>query len=85
MGRCVVALIAIDEPELAAMAIGAVEARTALGSPPFVVYLRDRAVAAAGELAESLGQVQFEELHAAGAALPIVDVIHRTRTALLGI
>jgi predicted ATPase len=85
LGRCVVALSDIDELELAAMAIGAVEQRTALGTPPFVEYLRDRATAAAGLLSERLGAAHFEELRAAGAALPVVDVIHRTRSALLGI
>ena len=84
LSRCVVALTAIGELELAAQVIGAIEQRAHLGIPPVVAFLRDRALAAATELSVALGDDRYQELHAAGSALPIVDVVHRTRSALLG-
>ena len=82
LSRCVIGLAAVDEPELAAQVIGAIERHSTLGAPPVMSVLRAEVLDTAEELASGLGS-DFEGLGAAGAALPVVDVVQRTRAALL--
>ncbi|MGI9659585.1 MAG: hypothetical protein ACR2OD_11800, partial [Gaiellaceae bacterium] len=84
LARCVVALTAIDQDELAAQVIGAIEERAAMATPPVVASLRERTLEAAQELRARLGTERYDELHDLGASLPVVDVVHRTGSALLG-
>ena len=84
LARCLPALTALGHHALAARVAGAVERRAALGTPPNMAPLRDRTLAVAEELARSLGEERYRELHAEGGDLPITDVVHTTRTALLG-
>ena len=82
--RCVVALSALGQNELAAQVTGAVEQRAAMGAPPVMAPLGERTLAAQEELTGRLGADRYRELHAQGGALPVIDVVHRTRAALLG-
>ena len=82
LSRCVIGLAAIDEPDLAAEVIGAIERHSTLGAPPVMPVLRSEVLDTADRLAADLGP-RYEELCAAGAELPVVDVVHRTRAALL--
>ncbi|MFN0090990.1 MAG: hypothetical protein ACKVWR_12095 [Acidimicrobiales bacterium] len=84
LSRCVIALDRIGQPELATQIVGAIEAHAAMGTPPVMVTLRDLALRTREELFVKLGADNATELHAAGAALPVAEVEHRTRQALLG-
>ena len=55
-----------------------------MGTPPVTVTLRDLAEVTRHDLIERFGPDRSAELRAAGAALPVTDVVHRTRQALLG-
>ncbi len=82
LSRCVVALHELGDDETACRLVGSIEARTTFGAPPVMPVLRDRMLAARDDLRTRLGSDRYEELTAEGAALPIVEVVHRTRAAL---
>lgn len=84
MAHCIIALERIGQPEWALQVLGAIEAHAAMGTPPVTVTLRDLAEATREALIERFGPDRTAELRAAGAALPVTDVVHRTRQALLG-
>ncbi len=84
LSRCVVAFDRIEQPELAAEVLGAIEAHTTLGGPPVMTALRDLLFQTRDSLAGRLGDARSEELRAAGASLPVAIVVDRTRNALLG-
>ena len=84
LARCVIALDRIDQPELALTVVGAIEARATIGTPPVMVILRDVALDTRDRLVEQLGAEHSAELRRIGAALPVAEVVHRTRQALLG-
>ena len=85
LGRCVVALAAIDQRELAVQVIGAIEERATMATPPVMATLRTLELDTASELERRLGADRYHELHLQGAALPVADVVRRTRSALLGV
>lgn len=84
MSRCVIALERIDQDELAAMVLGAIEAHTTMGGPPVMTSLRDHAFEARASVSARLGQDRAQQLWADGASLPVATVVSRTRNALLG-
>lgn len=81
--RCVVALFAIREHELAARVIGAIEARVVLGALPATVRLRNQALEVVDTLRSRLGAERYDRLLLTGAGLPISEVVHLVRAALL--
>ena len=81
LSRCLLGLMAVGDFELAARLVGAIRARSALGTTPAMAVLRERALSAAEALEERFGD-RFAELAAAGAAMPVVDVVAETRAAL---
>jgi hypothetical protein len=84
LARCVIALDRIGEPELALQVVGAIEARATIGTPPVMVILRDVAFETRDDVIERLGVAHSEDLRRIGAALPVAEVVYRTRQALLG-
>ena len=85
LGRCVVALAATEQRELAVQVIGAIEERATMATPPVMATLRTLELDTASELERRLGADRYQELHVQGAALPVADVVRRTRSALLGV
>jgi len=84
LSRCVLALERIDLPELATRVIGAVEPHAALDGPPLMAELRDRILEARHTLEARLGPDQTVQQRMIGAALPLTDLVHTVRAALLG-
>ncbi|MEM9038140.1 MAG: winged helix-turn-helix domain-containing protein [Actinomycetota bacterium] len=84
LARCVLALDAIGQQELACQLTGAIERRATMGAPPVMSVLRDRMLERREALAAAVGAERFAELLEDGAELPVVDVVQRTRAALLG-
>ena len=84
LSRCVVALDRIEQSELAAELLGAIEAHTTLGGPPVMTTVRDLVFRTRDSLAGRLGEDRTDELRAVGASLPVATVVDRTRNALLG-
>jgi hypothetical protein len=88
LARAAVALERTGQRDLACRVIGAVEVRASVRveAPPL---RRARALDALAELADrmraELGEDRFGELAADGAALPVTEVVHRTRAALAGV
>lgn len=83
LARCVLGLDAIGQQDLAVLVIGAVEARILLGMPPVTAEARDRVLAVRADLRHRLGGGRFDELLATGNTMPVLDVVHRTRAALM--
>lgn len=82
--RCVIALDRIGQPAVAAEVLGAIEARSALGAPPFKWELRRHLMETRDSLHVQLGASAAAELRASGAALPVVTTVERARLALSG-
>jgi hypothetical protein len=80
--RCVIALDRIGRPAVAAEVLGAIEAHSALGAPPFKWELRRHLMETRDSLEVQLGADVASELRASGAALPVVTIVGRTRLAL---
>ena len=68
----------------AAQVLGAIEAHTTLGGPPVMTALRDLAFETRDSLSDQLGEERTAEQRAKGASLPVVEIVDRTRNALLG-
>ncbi len=83
LSRCVIALDRIGQPEIAAEAVGAIEAHAILGAPPSMTTLRAIAFETRDSLPEKLGSARSDDLLAAGAARPLAEIVERTRNALL--
>jgi hypothetical protein len=84
LARCMIALERIGQVELALELVGAVEAHAALGTPPVFWTLRRLTFETRDALRDRVGEARAEELCRAGASRPMVDLVHRTRGALLG-
>ncbi|MEP7046191.1 MAG: winged helix-turn-helix domain-containing protein [Ilumatobacteraceae bacterium] len=84
LSRCVIALDRIGQHELAAVVLGAIEARTTMGGPPVMTTLRDLAFEARASVITELGEDRADELWIIGTSLPVATIIGRTRSALLG-
>jgi predicted ATPase/DNA-binding winged helix-turn-helix (wHTH) protein len=84
LSRCVIALDRIGQYDVAAQVLGAIEAHTTLGGPPVMTTLRDLAFETRDSLSDQLGEERSAEQRAMGASLPVVEIVDRTRNALLG-
>jgi predicted ATPase/DNA-binding winged helix-turn-helix (wHTH) protein len=84
LSRCVIALDRIGQHDIAARALGAIEAHTTMGGPPVMTTLRDLAFQTRDSLTDQLGSERMDEYRAMGATLPVITIIDRTRNALLG-
>ena len=82
--RCMMALVGIGEPEIAAEAVGAIDAHATMGAPPSLASLRDHAFEIRHALAADLGTDRMSERHSAGSSRPLVETVDRVRLALLG-
>jgi hypothetical protein len=85
MSRCVIALHRIGERDLAAEAMGAIEARATLGVAPMTAMLRRDLFETRTTLATELGPERTAALRARGAGAPVANVVLRTRDALRGL
>jgi len=85
LSRCVIALDRIGRADRAAEVYGAVEAHATIDAPPVIPSVRDITLATRHHLEEELGHDRVEELLAVGARLPVATIVHRTRSALLGL
>jgi tetratricopeptide (TPR) repeat protein len=84
LSRCLLALDRIDQHQLAAELVGAIEAHSKLGVPPMSTILREVVLGVRDSLSVRFSPAVFEELCASGAARSVVSVVHRTQNALLG-
>ena len=84
LSRCVIALDRIGQGELAVELLGAIETHAMLGVAPMSGTLHDLVFATRTELVEAMGTERAGELLAAGATLPVEEVVLRTRRALIG-
>jgi predicted ATPase/DNA-binding winged helix-turn-helix (wHTH) protein len=85
LSRCVVALDRIGRPELAAEVIGAVDTHATLDAPPMKPTVRRFLLATRESIGSQLGADHSAELLASGAHRPLSALVHRTRSALLGL
>ena len=85
LSRCVIALDRLGHHELATQVFGAIERHTTVDAPPVMPTVRDLAVQTRASLDERLGEHRAAELRAEGALLPDAALVHRTRSALLGL
>jgi hypothetical protein len=77
------ALGELGTDELAAHVIGSTEHHASYAATPLSANLRAQALATADELRSRLGDDRYEQLLAEGASLPVSDLVHRTRGALV--
>jgi predicted ATPase/DNA-binding winged helix-turn-helix (wHTH) protein len=84
LSRCLIALDRIGQTDLALELLGAIEKHAMLGVAPMSSILQDLVVATRTKLMESTSTTRAGELLAAGAACPVVDIVLRTRRALIG-
>jgi tetratricopeptide (TPR) repeat protein len=85
LSRSVIALEQIGRSEVAAQVVGAIECHTTIDASPVMSTVRDRALEARQALVVQLGAERFEERRAEGIELPVASLVHRTRSALLGL
>lgn len=78
------ALSELGTDQLAAMVIGSTDRHVTYATTPLSAPQRDRALAVAADLRDRLGDERYEAMVAEGSSLPIADVVHRTRAALIG-
>ncbi|MGE5210733.1 MAG: hypothetical protein ACM3MM_05685, partial [Acidobacteriota bacterium] len=83
LSRCVIALDRIDQEELAAEVLGAIERHSSVDAPPGMPSVLRTAVDTRDSLLERLGDERAAELGMRGAELPLAELVHRTRNALL--
>jgi hypothetical protein len=85
LSRCVIALDGLGHHELAAELFGAIERHTTVDAPPVMPTVRDLALQTRASLEQRLGEHRAAELRADGALLTDAALVHRTRSALLGL
>ena len=83
LSRCVIALERLGQDEFAAEVLGAIERHTSVDAPPGMPSVRQTAVDTRESLLERLGEERAAELGRRGADLPLAELVHRTRSALL--
>ena len=76
------ALVAQGRPEAAGELVGAVQEHASLAPPPSTEAVRAGTDALLEDLEGILGEERFAQLRREGAALPVEQVVHRTRQAL---
>jgi hypothetical protein len=84
LSRCVIALERIGQTDLAIELLGAIEKHAMLGVAPMSSILQDLVLVTRAQLLDSTSTERAGELLAAGAACPVVDIVLRTRRALIG-
>jgi predicted ATPase len=84
LSRCMIALDRIGQTDLAIELLGAIDKHAMLGVAPMSSILQDLVLATRTKLVESTSTARAGELLAAGAACPVVDIVLRTRRALMG-
>ena len=84
LSRCVIALERIEQHELAAEVLGAIEMHTTVDAPPGMPTVLQKAVDTRQSLVDRLGEERAAELGASGAGLPLSELVLHTRRALLG-
>ena len=82
LSKSIPALVARDDMEVAAELVGAVEAHASIAPPPSTEAVREDTAALLGEIESHHGSARFEQLCREGAAIPVEQVVHRTRAAL---
>jgi hypothetical protein len=85
LARCVIALDRIGRPDLAAEVFGAVERHTRVDATPVMPTVRDLALATRESIGAQLGAERTDELLLNGAHQVVATLVHRTRSALLGL
>ena len=83
LSRCVIALDRLERYELAAEVLGAIEQHTTVAAPPGMPSVLETAENTRESLLQRLGDERAAELAAQGIRLPLVELVHRTRSALL--
>jgi predicted ATPase/DNA-binding winged helix-turn-helix (wHTH) protein len=84
MSRGVVALAGIDRTELACQVVGAIEQHATVAPTPVMASLRDQMMQTTESLRQTVGVDRYDDLRAAGATRPVVDVVHETSATLSG-
>jgi hypothetical protein len=84
LSRCVIALYHMGMLELAAELLGAVDTHAVVGVAPMSPTLRSVAFEIRDAIADGLGADRAEELSKLGATRDVVEVVDRTRRALVG-
>ena len=83
LSRCAIALDRIGRAEQAIELLGAIEMHAMVGVAPMSSVLHDLVFATRGQLVDSVGSERASELLAAGATIPVEDIVLRTRRALI--
>ena len=83
LSRCVIALDRLEQHELAAEVLGAIEIHSSVDAPPGMPSVLRTAVDTRGSLLERFGGERAAELAMQGARLPLAELVRRTRSALL--
>ena len=84
LSRCVIALDRIDQHDLAAEVLGAIEQHSSVDAPPGMPTVLRTAVETRESLVDRLGDDRIAELGDRGTHVPLAELVHRTRSALLG-
>ena len=84
LSRCMMALDRIEQPELAAEVVGAIDAHAAMGAPPSMASLRALTFETRDAVSEKLGEERMAASWQIGASRSLVETVHRVRNALLG-
>lgn len=83
LSRCVIALDRLEQYELAAEVLGAIELHSSIDAPPGMPSVLRTTVDTRESLLERFGAERAAELAMRGVELPLAELVHRTRTALL--
>jgi predicted ATPase/DNA-binding winged helix-turn-helix (wHTH) protein len=83
LSRCVIALHRLEQYEQAAEVLGAIELHSSVDAPPGMPSVLRTAVDTRESLLERFGEERAAELGMRGADLPLAELVHRTRNALL--
>jgi hypothetical protein len=84
LSRCVIALDRVEQFELAAELLGAIEQHTTVDAPPGMPTVVQAAVDTRDSLLERFGEERAGELGMQGTRRPVAELVLRTRRALLG-
>jgi predicted ATPase/DNA-binding winged helix-turn-helix (wHTH) protein len=83
LSRCLIALDRLEQYELAAELLGAIEHHSSVDAPPGMPSVLTTAVDTRESLLERFGSERAAELGMRGIGLPLVELVNRTRNALL--
>lgn len=83
LSKAIPALTAAGDLVDAALLVGAVETHASIAPPPLAVTVRTATLEGLDRLRTELGDDRYDELHRAGAALPVDEIVDLTRRRLL--